>query len=415
MNWFLIVFVGVLMLGATAVSAFAWQKEADAVGEIFKIIEENSLDPVDLTRCRYDMLKSLTKESLPAIDPVSKTASDKEFVCLDRFSGFMTPDEYREMTTEMAGAFAGVGMELSEKDGAIVVSPIEGTPAEKAGVKAGDIVVKVRQENETEWTPIKDMQTAAKLMRGKKGTVVHITIERAGKPFEISITRDVIKVSSVVVKTLPGNVGYVRLRIFGDNSADEVEAALRSFSPLGPRPEIVFDLRDNLGGEMYAALEILYMLDKNPDDTMLTIRFNKNRKPEIHTIRNSYGKYRDVGTGAVKDAGEFAHYKIVLLVNENSASASELVAGALQDRGYTVVGKTSFGKGVGQFVVQLSDGSGFRITAFEFCVGNSKTCLHKKGVTPAIEVADSRKSAKDTAMANDAQLQKALEVLKNIP
>ncbi|KKU52892.1 MAG: hypothetical protein A3A28_00095 [Candidatus Sungbacteria bacterium RIFCSPLOWO2_01_FULL_47_32] len=412
----LAVFASGLLLGAVLYGKAKWQTETDFVGEVFQMIEQDSLYDVDLTQCRYDILKALTRNSLQKRDETGTLVPDKEFVCLDKFSGFMTPDEAKEMAIEMTGKLAGVGLEIGLKDGRVFVfAPIAGAPAEKAGVRAGDVVVKIRQEGEVEASAVTDVEVAAKLMRGKVGKIVYVTLEREGKMFEVAIKREDIKVPSVEVKVLPGNIGYVRLKVFGEKSADEMEAALRTFKSLGAMPEVVFDLRENSGGDLWTALEILYMINKNPNDMALTIRYNKNRKPQTYTIKSMNGLFRDVATGSAKGAGEFSNYKIVLLVNENSASASEVVSGAMKDWGYQVVGKTTYGKGVGQFVRSFSDGSIFRLTAFEFCVGNAKYCLHKKGVTPTAEVNDSRKPPADTGTARDAQLQKAVEVLKNLP
>ena len=157
---------------------------------------------------------------------------------------------------------------------------------------------------------------------------------------------------------------------------------------------------------------MLYYFSDKPDDIMLTTKFKRNE--EVKTIKNTFGAFIDPATKQLKSPGEFKDYRIVILANQRSYSAAEIFAGTMKDWGFTVVGSVTYGKGVGQTVFPLSDGSALTLTTFEYLVGNLKTSVNKKGVSPIFEAEDSRKLASDTLGANDNQFQKALEFLNKI-
>ncbi|OGZ95609.1 MAG: hypothetical protein A3I44_03860 [Candidatus Sungbacteria bacterium RIFCSPLOWO2_02_FULL_51_17] len=434
-----LVFLAVISLFSSSSSA-DWRSEAQVIAEVFNYIEQDYLYPVDLTKCRFDMLKELSRRNP---DPVKSGEGSKDdpvnFVCLDRHSGFSTPDETRMTSEEMSGHFGGVGLQIEPRNGkVVVVSPMEDAPAAKAGILAGDIVVAVRQENEAKAAPVTDATDAAKRIRGPVGTKVFVTIERAGKSFEVMLVRADIASSAVKVSTLPDGTGYIRVSGFTDTAADDLEAALKTFQKNGPNPKVILDFRNNPGGYLHSALEMLYYFSKNPDDIMATQRFKRSEK--IDRIKDWDGEFMEPGTKRVKTAGEYAHYRVAILVNGGSASASEIFAGTMKDWGFAVVGEKSFGKGVGQSVLQLSDNSSFRLTTFEFLVGNSKTKIQEIGVNPTHMVTDTRstidisdekvfagktdeeklrmfqeasRSLKDnTGTDKDAQFMKARELLK---
>lgn len=415
----LAVFVALaLLFGAYQYSQADWKKETKVVGEVFRLLETEYLYKVDLTQCRYDILKSLSRESLPAPDPDEKNSlpvKKTEFICLDEHSYALTPEEYRVQQEEMSGHFSGIGARVGpgENGGVTVVEPLDGSPALKSGMKAGDIIVKVRQENESEAKLVgDDIKKAVEMLRGEKGTKVFVTVERGVALIDLVITRDDVKTSTVTYKDLSNNIGYIALSVFNAESADDLEAALRTFRKFGPNPKVVIDVRENPGGFLGSVLEMLYYFSDKPDDIMLTTKFKRNE--EVKTIKNTFGAFIDPATKQLKSPGEFKDYRIVILANQRSYSAAEIFAGTMKDWGFTVVGSVTYGKGVGQTVFPLSDGSALTLTTFEYLVGNLKTSVNKKGVSPIFEAEDSRKLASDTLGANDNQFQKALEFLNKI-
>lgn len=423
------VFAIALIAGLASSSRADWQKEAKVLGEIFKHIEESYLYPIDLAQCRYEILGFL--------NPLVKRPEDeKDRACLDKHSSFMTPEQYRDMQIELQGHFSGIGAALGpeikddkvvKKDGRIVVVIVEvfdGSPAMKAGLRAKDLILKVRQENETDGTFVSDPEDAKNKLRGKKGTKVFVTVERDGLVFELpAITRDDIKIRTVSKKVVDG-ICYIDVRIFADETAYDLEEALKSCQVLGPNPPVAINLRGNPGGELWSALEVLSYFSKNPNDVMLTIKTKSNE--DVITVGSTTGNFvypetcqKDPATGDIKWAtcqkkspGAYSHYRIVFLVDAYSASASEIVSGTMQDWGFTVIGQTTYGKGVGQTIIPLSDGSGLRLTTFQFLTGNKKNVIGDKGVKPNHLVEDTRKAPEDTATDKDAQFQKALELLK---
>jgi carboxyl-terminal processing protease len=332
---------------------------------------------------------------------------------LDPHSSFLDPDSLKEMQVETSGSFGGLGIEITLRDDILtVVSPIDGTPAFRAGLQPGDRIVKI------DGLTTKDMQLsdAVKRMRGKPGSKVTITVAREGwaEPKDFEIQREVIHVQSVRTLDLGNGVGYVRLRQFQEQTAHDLEVALDKLGKGGMKA-LVLDLRNNPGGLLTAAVEVS---EKFLDDGKLVVYTegrvrNQNMKFSAHAKR--------------------PHSKIpmVVLVNNGSASASEIVAGALQDYGRAkVVGTQSFGKGSVQTIIPLSDGAGLRLTTAKYFTPKGRS-IQGKGITPdvVVEVPKEPKEPKDTAakdrppvpvppldpleeLKKDVQLQKALEVLK---
>ncbi len=344
--------------------------------QIFFIIKNNYLYDIDIKKCQYEILKGLSPKA-------AAPAKEEKTACLDKHSVFHDPDEAKLLIEEMSGHFGGIGLELETKNDAVTIKKvIENRPAEKSGFQAGDSIIKVREENDTDWTQIKDVVEAVKKIRGPVGTAVVITVERAGTLLELKAVREDIKIKATE-KHVFGDIGYVRLKLFTENSADEFEDDLRALLSQGIN-KVVWDLRNNPGGNLYGALENLFGFSKTESDIMLTTRW-KNYE-DTDTIKNSIGKYIDPKTRAPKNPGEFSDMKIVVLVNKNSASASEIVAGTLQDWGYIIIGETTRGKGTGQTMFRLIDGSVLQLTTFEYSVGNGKRQVNKVGINPDIEV-----------------------------
>lgn len=289
---------------------------------------------------------------------------------LDPHSSFMTPDMYKEMQIDTQGEFQGIGITIGIRDGILtVIAPIDDTPAFRAGILAGDKIVMIED------TPTKDMSLmeAVKLMRGPKGTKVTISILRKGEPSPIkhTITRDVIPLFSVKVKDIDPNIGYVRITQFQKKTSTEFAEALEKI-----REEkgeafkgLVLDLRNNPGGLLVAAIEIA---DRFVDTGAIVT--TKGR------LQNQNFAYN------AKNKGTEPDYPMVVLVNGGSASASEIVAGALQDyKKAILIGTTTFGKGSVQTIYRLGDGSGMRVTTARYFTPSGRS-IQATGIEPDIVV-----------------------------
>jgi carboxyl-terminal processing protease len=325
---------------------------------------------------------------------------------LDAHSSFLDPDSYKDMQVETSGSFGGLGIEITLKDDILtVVSPIDGTPAYRAGLTTGDRIVKI------EGLSTKDMQLsdAVKRMRGKPGTKVTISVVREGwtEPKDFDIVREQIRVHSVREHMLDNGVAYIKLRQFQEQSPHDLEAALDKAKKAGMK-SLVLDLRNNPGGLLTAAVEVS---EKFVEDGKLVV-YTEGR------VRNQNMRFTAHSKKSVLNV------PMVVLVNQGSASASEIVAGALQDWGRAmVVGTQSFGKGSVQTIIPLSDGSGLRLTTAKYFTPKGRS-IHGRGITPDIVVETPKEpAAKERPLPSvdpledlkkDVQLQRALDVLKTM-
>jgi carboxyl-terminal processing protease len=283
----------------------------------------------------------------------------------------MPPEMYKEMKIETKGSFGGLGIEISIKDGILtVISPIEDTPAYKSGIKAGDQILKI----DDKFTKDLSIMEAVKRMRGNKGTRVILTIMREGfeRPKEFPLIRDIIQVKSVKYKTLDEGFGYVRVAQFQEKTDDDLAAALGSLkkSNKGKLRGLVLDLRNDPGG----------LLDQ-------AVRVADHFLPEGKLIVYTEGREKDSKMRFNAQKGEKEpDYPIVVLINSGSASASEIVAGAMQDHKRAVImGTQSFGKGSVQTIIPLSDDSGLRLTTARYYTPNGRS-IQAKGISPDIIV-----------------------------
>src|SRR5262245_18033967 len=285
---------------------------------------------------------------------------------LDPHSAYMTPEMYKEMQVETKGEFGGVGIQIGVKENRLaVIAPIEGTPAHRAGIKAGDFITKVNDESTKDLT----LMDAVQKMRGPKGTKVNLTVQRDGTPelLQFTLVRDTIKIESVKAKTLD-NMGYIRLTQFQEATGRDLSKALKQFKEQKVQGTIL-DLRNNPGGLLTAAVEV-------------SEQFLPSGKLVVYTKGRESKKDEWFAKG--KDQMEDA--PMIILVNEGSASASEIVAGALQDWGRAViVGTTSFGKGSVQTILPLGDGSGLRLTTAKYYTPKGRS-IQSTGITPDIVV-----------------------------
>ena len=324
-------------------------KNIEVFSEVLGKIEKNYVNDVDREKLIHGAIKGMLK----ALDP---------------HSSFMEPDGYKEMMIETKGSFSGVGIEITVRDDILtVVSPIEGTPAFKAGVKAGDQIIMV------EGKPTKDLviMEAVKLIRGKKGTKVKLTIRREGaeKPIDFSITRDVIPIKSVRSLLLPSEIGYIRISTFQSKTDKELLKALKDLAKEKELKGLILDLRNNPGGLLSQAIKVSdEFLDSG---VIVSIKGRDKQEEKSLAHKNKNNK----------------NYPIIVLVNGGSASASEIVAGALQDnKKALILGTKTFGKGSVQAIFTLSDGSGLRLTTAVYYTPSGRS-IQASGIEPDIKVA----------------------------
>jgi carboxyl-terminal processing protease len=290
---------------------------------------------------------------------------------LDAHSSFMTPDEFRELQIETKGQFSGIGIEITLRDQLIiVVSPIEGTPAYRAGIQAGDQIVKINGQTTKHMT----LTEAVKLIRGPKGSKVTLTMNREGftAPRDFVIVRQIIPIHSVKARVVDGGIGYIRLTNFQDQTDEDLHDTLRKMRQrLVPFRGLVLDLRNDPGGLLDQAVRVA--------DEFLSsgvIVYTEGRTPQ-----QNMRFYAHPG-----QEGESPAFPMVVLINEGSASASEIVAGALKDQKRALtMGTKSFGKGSVQTIIPLDDGSALRLTTALYYTPSGVT-IQEKGIVPDVVV-----------------------------
>ena len=317
--------------------------------DVLAIVKKSYVEEVDTKKLIYGAINGM----LTALDP---------------HSSFMPPDTYKELKTETKGEFGGLGIEISIKEGILtVISPIEDTPAYRAGVKAGDQILKIDEK----FTKDLSIMDAVKRMRGTKGTKVTLTIMREGfdKPKDFPLVRDIIQVRSVKSKLLDDGYGYIRIAQFQEKTADDLQKALATFDEAKLRG-LVLDLRNDPGGLLDQAVKVS---EQFLDEGKLIV-YTEGREKDAQMRFNA------------RKGNKQANYPIVVLINSGSASASEIVAGALQDHKRAVVmGVQSFGKGSVQTIIPLSDNSGLRLTTARYFTPSGRS-IQAKGITPDIVV-----------------------------
>ncbi len=297
------------------------------------------------------------------------TAAIKGMVSsLDPHSGYMTPDAFKELQVETRGEFGGLGIQIGIKDSVLtVIAPIEDTPAYKAGIKAGDKIIKIAGES----TKNMDIEKAVTKMRGPKGTPIVLTIFREGwkEPKDFTIVRDIIKIKSVKSKMLDTSIGYIKLTQFQESTADDLSSALAGLKKEG-MTSIILDLRNDPGGLLNSAVDVAEQF-LPPKQLVVYIKGRTGDKIEYLTEGNK---------------PYYAGIPMVVLVNQGSASASEIVAGALKDwKRAIIIGTQTFGKGSVQSLIPLSDGAGLRLTTAKYYTPNG-TSIQNVGITPDIVV-----------------------------
>jgi len=352
----LLAFLSVLFLlgpyGDSRVSAVDRNtyKSLKTFSEVLDMVEKNYVEPVDGEKLMQGAINGMIKS-------------------LDPHSVFMTAEMFKELEVETRGSFGGLGIEITIlKDVLTVVSPIEDTPAYNAGIKAGDQIVKIDDK------PTKDITIteAVKKLRGPRDTKVTITIMREGftKPKDFVITRSIIKIRAVKSKIYDNQVGYIRIATFQERAADDVKKALRDIlAKTNPLAGLVIDLRNNPGG----------LLNQSVDVSDLFLKSG--------TIVSTRGRSQSTESKAVaKNDGDEPTCPIVVLVNEGTASAAEIVSGALQDNGRAVIlGAQTFGKGSVQTVIPMEGGAALKLTTSKYYTPKGRS-IQAEGITPDIVV-----------------------------
>ena len=335
---------------AQALSNDTYQ-ELETFASVLAIVQKNYVEPVTTKK----LIDGAISGMLASLDP---------------HSAYLTPDLYRDLEVETRGSFGGLGIEITIKNGALtVVAPIEDTPAYRAGLKAGDQIIKI----DDDFTKDMSLTDAVKRMRGPKGSKIKLTLHRNGVPelFTVTLARDVIKIQSVKSKMLPDGYGYIRVTTFQENTDDGVEKAIDEFEAKdhGKVKGMVFDLRDNPGGLLNQAVKVS---DDFLDGGLIV--YTQGREENQQQKYFSHKK---------KD---FVDYPMVVLVNGGSASASEIVAGALQDQKRAVIlGTQTFGKGSVQTILPLDDHSALRLTTARYYTPTGRS-IQAVGITPDVDV-----------------------------
>ena len=375
-----ILIISVVILNVLSSSVFSKNdlyKKIDLFGEVLENINKEYVDDVD----QAEMMDSAINGVLQSLDP---------------YSAYMSPELFKEMQTDTKGEFGGLGIEIGMEAGVVkVISPIDDTPAAKAGIKAGDFIVKIG----TEQVQGKSLMEAVKLMRGPVGTSIDLTIRRKNvkKPLEFKITRKIIEVRSVSSEIISEkkNIGYVRLKSFNENSDNQFLKTLKKFEKNGSIVGYVIDLRNNPGGLLSQAINITdFFLDDGE------IVSTKGRK--VSETRKFFARKGDETKGK----------PIVVLINNGSASASEIFAGALKDHKRAIIlGEASYGKGSVQSIIPLGNGGGIRLTISKYYLpsGNS---ISEVGVTPDIFVEEKGNDFKINS-EKDNQLNYALKLFNS--
>ena len=348
-------------------------KKIDLFGEVLEKINKEYVDEINQS------------ESMDA-------AIDGLLQSLDPYSAYMSPEIFNEMQTETSGEFGGLGIEVNMESGVVkVISPIDDTPASRAGIKAGDYIIKIDDIQ----VQGKSLSEAVDLMRGPVGSSIILTVRRIGqkKALTFEIVREIIQIKSVKADLLKNNVGYLRLTSFNENSGDQIREQIREFEKNGNINSYILDLRNNPGGLLSQAIRISdFFLDNGEIVSTKSRKASENRK--------WFAKKGDLIGGKT----------LVVLINYGSASASEIVAGALQDHKRAIIlGENSYGKGSVQSIIPLKNKGAIRLTVAKYYLPSGKS-ISEVGVSPDIEIgedSDEFRIKTDT----DNQLSYALKLL----
>jgi len=348
-------------------------KKIDLFGEVLEKINKEYVDEVDQSKSMDAAINGL----LQSLDP---------------YSAYMTPESLESMQTETSGKFGGLGIEVGMEAGVVkVISPIDNTPASKAGLKAGDYIVKIDGVQ----VQGKTLMEAVDLMRGLVGSSIEITVRRQGvkKALIFNITREIIQVQSVKSELIDNNIGYIRLTSFNKNSSDQIKEKVNKLNKNKDLKGYILDLRNNPGGLLSQAIKISDFFLENGE-----IVSTKSRK--VSENRKWFAKKGDITRGKT----------LIVLINYGSASASEIVAGALKDHKRAIIlGENSYGKGSVQSIIPLENKGAIRLTIAKYYLPSGKS-ISEVGVTPDIEIVEELEGFKFNS-ETDNQLNFAIKLL----
>ena len=349
-------------------------KKIDLFGEVLEKINKEYVDEINQSESMDSAINGL----LQSLDP---------------YSAYMSPEIFNEMQTETSGEFGGLGIEVSMESGVVkVISPIDDTPASRAGIKAGDYIVKINDVQ----VQGKSLSEAVDLMRGPVGSGIELTIRRRGerKALIFNVVREIIQIQSVKADILEKNIGYLRLTSFNENSGKQIEREIKKLEKNEDVKSYILDLRNNPGGLLSQAIKISdFFLDNGE------IVSTKSRKPSEN--RKWFAKKGDLTNGKV----------LIVLINYGSASASEIVAGALKDHKRAILlGENSYGKGSVQSIIPLKNDGAIRLTVAKYYLPSGKS-ISEVGVSPDIEI-DEENDDFRIKTETDNQLEYAIKLLK---
>ena len=372
-----IIFFFIIIFKVQANTSDKLYEKIDLFGEVLEKVKEEYVDEVD----QADVMDSAINGVLQSLDP---------------YSAYMSPELFKSMQTDSKGEFGGLGIEIAMESGVVkVIAPIADTPAEKMGIKAGDYIVKI---NETQ-VQGKSLMEAVKLMRGPVGSSISLTIRRKGvkKSLSFEITREIIEVKSVESKILgkKDNIGYVKLKSFNENSDKQFIKTIKKYEKEKKLIGYIVDLRNNPGGLLTQAISITDFFLEDGE-----IVSTKGRK--ISETRKFFAKSGDGVNGK----------PVIVMINNGSASASEIFAGALKDHKRAIIlGENSYGKGSVQSIIPLKNGGGIRLTISKYYLPSGKS-ISEVGVSPDIII---REEAKDSAANSndDNQLEYAINLFQS--
>ena len=349
-------------------------KKIDLFGEVLEKINKEYVDEINQSESMDSAINGL----LQSLDP---------------YSAYMSPEIFNEMQTETSGEFGGLGIEVSMESGVVkVISPIDDTPASRAGIKAGDYIVKINDVQ----VQGKSLSEAVDLMRGPVGSGIELTIRRRGerKALIFNVVREIIQIQSVKADILEKSIGYLRLTSFNENSGKQIEREIKKLEKNKDVKSYILDLRNNPGGLLSQAIKISdFFLDNGE------IVSTKSRKPSEN--RKWFAKKGDLTNGKV----------LIVLINYGSASASEIVAGALKDHKRAILlGENSYGKGSLQSIIPLKNDGAIRLTVAKYYLPSGKS-ISEVGVSPDIEI-DEENDDFRIKTETDNQLEYAIKLLK---
>jgi carboxyl-terminal processing protease len=348
-------------------------KKIDLFGEVLEKINKEYVDEIDQSKSMDAAINGL----LQSLDP---------------YSAYMTPESFEGMQTETSGKFGGLGIEVGMEAGVVkVISPIDNTPASKAGLKAGDYIIKINNVQ----VQGKSLMEAVDLMRGPVGSSIELTIRRRGvkKALTFNITREIIQIQSVKSELINNNIGYIRLTSFNENSSKQIKEKVNKLNKNKDLKAYILDLRNNPGGLLSQAIKISDFFLENGE-----IVSTKGRK--VSENRKWFARKGDIIKGKT----------LIVLINYGSASASEIVAGALKDHKRAIIlGENSYGKGSVQSIIPLKNKGAIRLTISKYYLPSGKS-ISEVGVTPDIEVVEGSEDFKFNS-ETDNQLNFALKLL----